>query len=108
MVVHARRWHLVGHDHLRGAIRMYRLDGIGGPAELPGRFTPPDGFDPMAHVLRTLTLGGWTHRVEVWLDTDLESLPWPFMVTNPPALVTALAEHVAALGQAVARSRPAP
>lgn len=146
LVVHARRWYLVGHDHLRAAVRMYRLDRIGGAAELPGTFTPPDGFDPVTHVLHTLTLGAWTHRTEVWLDTDLDTardhlpatfgdlhacpdggvllvsgaedlpamariltgLPWPFTVRTPPALVTALAEHVTALTLAVARSRPAP
>ncbi|MGW5410882.1 helix-turn-helix transcriptional regulator [Actinomadura geliboluensis] len=73
LVVHARRWYLVGHDHLRAAIRMYRLDRISDAAELPGTFTPPDGFDPVTHVLRTLTLGAWTHRTEVWLDTDLDT-----------------------------------
>ncbi|MFI6286024.1 helix-turn-helix transcriptional regulator [Streptomyces sp. NPDC051018] len=146
LVVHAHRWYLVGHDHLRDSIRMYRLDRISRAAELPGRFTPPEGFDPVNHVLRTLTLGAWTHRAEVWLDTDLETardrlpvtfgnlrpcpgggvllvsgaedlsamariltgLPWPFTVKSPPALVTALAEHVADLTGAVARSRPAP
>ncbi|MFE3449031.1 helix-turn-helix transcriptional regulator [Nonomuraea sp. NPDC059194] len=146
LVVHARRWYLVGHDHLRDAVRMYRLDRISGAAELPGRFTPPEGFDPVTHVLHTLTLGAWTHRTEVWLDTDLQTardhlpvtfgdlrpcpdggvllvcgaedlpamariltgLPWPFTIRNPPALATALAEHVATLTQAVARSQPAP
>ncbi|WP_327581541.1 WYL domain-containing protein [Nonomuraea sp. NBC_00507] len=146
LVVHARRWYLVGHDHLRDAIRMYRLDRISGAVGLPSRFTPPEGFDPVTHVLHMLTLGAWTHRIEVWLDTDLETardhlsatfgdlhpcpdggvllvsgaedlpamariltgLPWPFTVRNPPALVTALAEHVTALTQAVARSQPAP
>jgi len=71
LVVYARRWYLVGHDHLRGAVRTYRVDRIAGAAELRRRFTPPDGFDPVAHVLHTLTLGAWTHRAEVWLDTDL-------------------------------------
>ncbi|TMR89714.1 helix-turn-helix transcriptional regulator [Nonomuraea basaltis] len=71
LVVHARHWYLVGHDHLRDDLRMFRLDRITGAAELPRRFTPPTGFDPVAHVLRTLTLGAWTHRTEVWLDTDL-------------------------------------
>ncbi|MFF0575572.1 helix-turn-helix transcriptional regulator [Streptosporangium saharense] len=143
LVVHARRWYLVGHDHLRDAVRVYRLDRVGGAAELPGRFTPPEGFDPVDHVLRTLTLGAWTHRTEVWLDTDLETardrlpttfgdlypcpeggvllvsgvedlpamarvltgLPWPFTVRTPPALITALAEHVTSLTRAVTRSQ---
>ncbi|WP_067891352.1 helix-turn-helix transcriptional regulator [Actinomadura chibensis] len=146
LVVHAGRWYLVGHDHLRAAVRMYRLDRIGAAAELPGRFTPPEDFDPVAHVLRALTLDAWTHRTEVWLDTDLRTardhlpatfgdlracpgggvllvsgaenlpgmarvlsgLPWPFTVRSPPELVTALADHVAALTEAVSRSRPAP
>ncbi|WP_433356970.1 helix-turn-helix transcriptional regulator [Microtetraspora malaysiensis] len=146
LVVHARRWYLVGHDHIRDATRMYRLDRISHAAELPGRFTPPEGFDPVTHVLRALTLDAWAHRAEVWLDTDLQTardhlpatfgdlhacpeggvllvsgaenlpamariltgLPWPFTVRNPPALVTALAEHVAALTLAVARSHSAP
>ncbi|MFC5184540.1 helix-turn-helix transcriptional regulator [Actinomadura harenae] len=73
LVVHTRHWYLVGHDHLRDAVRMYRLDRIGDAAELPGRFTPPEGFDPVAHVLRTLTFDAWTHRTEVWLDTDLRT-----------------------------------
>ncbi len=145
LVVHARAWYLVGHDHLRDAVRMFRLDRIGGAAELSRQFTPPSGFDPVAHVLHTLTLGAWTHRTEVWLDTDLETarnhlpatfgdlyscadggvilisgaedlpamariltgLPWRFTVRNPPTLVTALAEHVTALAQAVARSQSA-
>ncbi|MFC4050451.1 helix-turn-helix transcriptional regulator [Actinomadura syzygii] len=144
LVVHARRWYLVGHDRLRAAVRMYRLDRISGAAELPGRFTPPEDFDPVTHVLRALTLGAWTHRTEVWLDTDLRTardrlpstfgdlracpdggvllvsgaenlpgmarilsgLPWPFTVRSPPELVTALADHVAALTRAVSRSHP--
>jgi predicted DNA-binding transcriptional regulator YafY len=34
LVVNARRWYLVGHDHLREAIRMFRLDKITEAAEL--------------------------------------------------------------------------
>ncbi|GAA2396158.1 helix-turn-helix transcriptional regulator [Nonomuraea africana] len=71
LVVHTRHWYLVGHDHLRDAIRMFRLDRITDATELPRRFTPPEGFDPKAHVLHALTLGAWTHRAEIWLDTDL-------------------------------------
>jgi predicted DNA-binding transcriptional regulator YafY len=73
LVVHRRRWYLVGHDHLREAVRTYRVDRIASAAELPRRFTAPDGFDPVAHVMHTLTLGAWTHRTEVWLDTDADT-----------------------------------
>ncbi|WP_283132722.1 helix-turn-helix transcriptional regulator [Rhizohabitans arisaemae] len=70
LVVHRRRWYLVGHDHLRDAVRMFRLDKIAEVTELPRRFTPRSDVDPVAYVLRSLTLGTWTHRTEVWLDTD--------------------------------------
>lgn len=73
LVVHARRWYLVGHDHLRDAVRVFRLDRVTGAAELPRPFSPPEDFDPVAHVLHALTFGGWAHRTEVWLDTDLDS-----------------------------------
>jgi predicted DNA-binding transcriptional regulator YafY len=73
LVVHRRRWYLVGHDHLRGEVRTYRVDRVERAGELPQRFSPPDGFDVVKHVMQGLTFGAWTHRTEVWLDTDLET-----------------------------------
>jgi predicted DNA-binding transcriptional regulator YafY len=73
LVVHSRRWYLVGHDHLRGEVRTYRVDRVERAAELPQRFSPPGGFDVVQHVMQGLTFGAWTHRTEVWLDTDLET-----------------------------------
>ncbi len=70
LVVHERWWYLVAHDHLRGALRTYRLDRITRAAELPRRFVPPAGFDPEAHVVEALTVGAWAHRVEVLLEVD--------------------------------------
>ncbi|MGN9844389.1 helix-turn-helix transcriptional regulator [Nonomuraea sp. H19] len=107
LVVHARRWYLVGHDHLRDDLRMFRLDRITGAAELPRRFTAPAGFDPVAHVLRALTLGAWTHRTEVWLDTDLATasarLPATFGELRPcpegGVLLVSGAEDLAAMAR---------
>jgi predicted DNA-binding transcriptional regulator YafY len=73
LVVHGRHWYLVGHDHLRDDVRIFRLDRIGGVAELAARFTAPPGFDPVAHVTHGLTLGAWRYRTEVWLDIDAET-----------------------------------
>lgn len=70
LVVHNRRWYLVGRDHLRGEVRTFRVDRIAAAAGLHRRFTPPDGFDPVAHVRHGLSIGAWRHRTEVWLDTD--------------------------------------
>jgi len=71
LVVHNRRWYLAGHDHRRDGVRTFRVDRISSVAELSARFVPPDGFDPVAHVRHGLTFGVWTHRTEVWLDTDV-------------------------------------
>lgn len=41
-------WYLVGHDHARNAIRVFRLDRIHGEVTevaKPGAFTLPEGFD---------------------------------------------------------------
>jgi predicted DNA-binding transcriptional regulator YafY len=141
LVVHGRRWYVVGHDHLRDAVRTFRVDRITSAADLPHRFTPPPGFDPVGHVTRALALDAWTHRTEVWLDTDiatarrrlpatagelhsdpaggvllvsgveslpgmaqlLAGLPWRFTIRRPVELVDAVAKHVAALAEAVAR-----
>lgn len=107
LVVHARRWYLVGHDHLRDAVRMFRLDRISDAGELPGRFTLPEKFDCVVHVLQTLTLDAWTHRTEVWLDTDLETarnhLPATFGDLYPCAdggvLVVSGAEDLSAMAR---------
>lgn len=71
LVVHHRRWYLVGHDDRRDGIRTFRVDRIATAAELPRRFALPEGFDPVAHVRQTLTFDAWSHRTEVWLDTDV-------------------------------------
>ncbi|TCM49421.1 putative DNA-binding transcriptional regulator YafY [Kribbella sp. VKM Ac-2568] len=73
LVVHGKRWYLVGHDHLRQEVRTFRVDRIGRATELATRFTPPDGFDVVAHVMHGLTFGAWSHRTEIWLDTDLQT-----------------------------------
>jgi predicted DNA-binding transcriptional regulator YafY len=70
LVVHARRWYLVGHDHRSGELRTFRVDRIASAAVLANRFAPPVGLDVVDHVRHGLTLGAWTHRTEVWLDTD--------------------------------------
>lgn len=73
LVVHLRRWYLVGHDYLRDDLRTYRVDRISGATGLPNSFTPPADFDPVQHVRQTLTHDAWTHRTVVWLDTDAET-----------------------------------
>src|SRR2546421_7716507 len=50
VVFHGGRWYVTGHDHARDEVRTFRLDRIAAVEERSQRFTPPDGFDPVAHV----------------------------------------------------------
>jgi predicted DNA-binding transcriptional regulator YafY len=72
LVVHAGRWYLAAHDHGRGELRTFRVDrmqdvALGAPTD-----PPPDGFDAVAHVSRSLARVPWTWEVEVLLETSPE------------------------------------
>ncbi|MGW4500781.1 helix-turn-helix transcriptional regulator [Micromonospora sp. NPDC004336] len=71
LVFHAGRWYVTGHDHLRGEVRTFRLDRIDAVATGEETFTVPDGFDPVAHVTRSLAGVPYAHEVEVLLEVDL-------------------------------------
>ncbi|MGK5443343.1 helix-turn-helix transcriptional regulator [Micromonospora sp. URMC 105] len=71
LVFHAGRWYVTGHDHLRQEVRTFRLDRIGAVSTGPETFAVPDGFDPVAHVTRSLAGVPYAHVVEVLLETDL-------------------------------------
>ncbi len=69
LVVHAGRWYLAAFDHLRDDLRTFRVDRIwrtelAEAASVP----PPDGFDAVAHVTRSLARVPWKWEVEVLLD----------------------------------------
>lgn len=72
LVLHPPRWYVTGLDHRSGELRVFRLDRIVSvePGEQP--FTPPPGFDAVAHVRRTLATAPYAHEVEVLLHTTLE------------------------------------
>jgi predicted DNA-binding transcriptional regulator YafY len=70
VVHHAGRWYLSAHDHLRDDLRTFRVDRLLAVAERPERAAPPEGFDAVDHVTRTLARGGWRHEVEVILHTS--------------------------------------
>jgi predicted DNA-binding transcriptional regulator YafY len=72
VVFHAGRWYLTGHDHRSGEPRTFRLDRIASVSPVAGTFQPPDGFDPVAAVVRALANVPYAWDVEVLLETDLE------------------------------------
>jgi predicted DNA-binding transcriptional regulator YafY len=69
LVVHSGRWYLAAHDHLREALRTFRVDRFGDVSpRQAAAVPPPDGFDPVSHVSRSLAHVPWPWRVEVLLD----------------------------------------
>lgn len=65
VVFHTGRWYLVGHDHLRGCLRTFRIDRIASVTPRTDHFTAPDGFDPVAHLTSTLAQGSYRWQVDV-------------------------------------------
>jgi predicted DNA-binding transcriptional regulator YafY len=83
VVFHAGRWYCVGHCHLRGDTRIFRLDRIHEATLLPTSFSRPPGFDSHAHLLRTIAAIPDVWDVSVLLDIDLSRAQRHL----PPALV---------------------
>ena len=73
LVVHAGRWYLAAHDHLREDLRTFRIDRMSRSAVVDGAaLPPPDGFDAVAHVSRSLASVPWGTQIEVVLDLPLD------------------------------------
>jgi predicted DNA-binding transcriptional regulator YafY len=73
LVVHGGRWYLAAHDHMRGALRTFRVDrirrvAIGDDAAMPS----PQDFNALAHVTRSLAQVPWPWEVEVLLELPIE------------------------------------
>ena len=55
LVVHAGRWYLAAHDHLREDLRTFRVDRMRSPRLLDApALAAPEGFDAVEHVSRSL------------------------------------------------------
>ncbi|HUH08200.1 MAG TPA: YafY family protein [Egibacteraceae bacterium] len=72
IVLHTGRWYLVGHDQLRADLRTFRIDRIRGVAETGERFRPPEGFDAVEQLTRSLASipFGWDVRAVLHIDLD--------------------------------------
>ncbi|MER6829128.1 YafY family protein [Streptosporangium sp. NPDC000563] len=71
IVFHSGRWYVAGLDHGSGEIRTFRVDRVAGAACTERGFQVPDGFDPVAHVVGSLSAVPYRHEVEVLLETTL-------------------------------------
>ena len=73
LVVHAGRWYLAAHDHLRDDLRTFRIDRMSRTMIVDGEAqAPPDGFDAVAHVSRSLASVPWGFHIEVLLDVPVD------------------------------------
>lgn len=72
LVIHQGRWYLAAHDHARLALRTFRVDRIR-DVELGGiGAAPPEGFDPVDAVSRSLAQVPWRWEVEVLLELAID------------------------------------
>ena len=73
LVVHSGRWYLAAFDHGRDDLRTFRVDRMSrvAIAEEPA-LPPPDGFDAVAEVSRSLARVPWNWEVEVLLALPLD------------------------------------
>ena len=73
LVVHSGRWYLAAHDHGRDDLRTFRVDRMRRTAiAKEPAVAPPDGFDAVAYISRSLARTPWPHEVEVLLDLTLK------------------------------------
>jgi predicted DNA-binding transcriptional regulator YafY len=88
LVVHRGRWYLAAYDHGREALRTFRVDRMWRTALTEGLFAdPPEEFDAVAHVTRSLASVPYAWQVEVVLD-----LPVDEAARRIPATLAELAE----------------
>jgi predicted DNA-binding transcriptional regulator YafY len=73
LVVHSGRWYLAAHDHMREALRTFRVDRMRRTVvtDVPA-LSPPADFDAVVHVSRSLARVPWPWEVEVVLDLPLD------------------------------------
>jgi predicted DNA-binding transcriptional regulator YafY len=73
LVVHSGRWYLAAYDHTREDLRTFRVDRMRRATVGDGQaVAPPDGFDAVAYVTRSLARVPWPYEVEVVLELPLD------------------------------------
>lgn len=88
LVVHSGRWYLAAYDHTREDLRTFRVDRMRRATVGDGQaVAPPDGFDAVAYVTRSLARVPWPFEVEVVLELSLDEA-----TRRLPATLAELAE----------------
>ncbi len=69
LVFHSGRWYVTGMDRLRRQMRTFRLDRVASAETLADGFPGPREFDPVAHVMASLSSVPYRYEVRVLLET---------------------------------------
>ncbi len=72
LVFHSGRWYVAGFDHASGQVRTFRVDRVVSAVSTGRGFDEPAGFDPVAHVVRSLAAVPYRHEVKVLLETTVQ------------------------------------
>lgn len=72
LVYREGRWYAAGYCHLRCAVRVFRLDRIAAVEARADEFAPPDDFDSLAAVERSIAQAPWGCDAEVLLGLTLD------------------------------------
>lgn len=65
-------WYAAGYCRLRRDVRVFRLDRVLDADVVAETFEPPEGFDTLGHVLRSLAMAPGAWEVEVLLHAPIE------------------------------------
>lgn len=66
------RWYAVGHCHLRGGLRSFRLDRVQAVEPRSETFERPADFDVLDHLTRAVASLPRAHAIEVWIEAERE------------------------------------
>ena len=74
LVVHSGRWYLAAYDHTRDDLRTFRVDRMSRTALAEAACVPPpEEFDAVAYVSRSLASVPWNWEVEALLDLPIDA-----------------------------------
>jgi predicted DNA-binding transcriptional regulator YafY len=68
-----QRWYVVGYCHLRQDLRSFRLDRIIRINTIDAHFERPEGFDPLAHMMKAIATMPRKYAFELLLKTDINT-----------------------------------
>jgi predicted DNA-binding transcriptional regulator YafY len=88
VVCHAGHWYTIGHCHLRGGLRVFRLDRIATIAVSETRFQRPEPFDCLEYLTRSVAEIPERWSVVLLLDAPIEQVRQHF-----PAMLATLEQR---------------